>query len=296
MATRSWSALGAPFDSAGVGEGEERAPQALRSTGFLERIGARDRGDVASTLRPAERDPHSGIIAFEQLVTASEALSGEVADSLARDESPLVLGGDCTLLIGVAAGLRAAGLDPWLWFVDGHADYFDGDSSPTGEGADMELAILHGSGPDELAAIRGQRPLIAAERTTILGHRPPELHPDVALERSRVPESVLQLDTPSIRELGAARAGRISAERVGGDGAWLHLDLDVLDQAELPAVSYPQPGGLTWAELDELLAALAGSDRLIGVSVADYNPDLDPDAAYARRIAETLTRALSNVS
>jgi arginase len=105
-----------------------------------------------------------------------------------------------------------------LWFVDGHADYLDGSSSPTGEAADMEL-----------------------------GDRGP---------------------------------------------AWLHLDLDALDEAAHPAVSYPQPRGLDWDTFVALARPLLASDALVGASVADFNPDLDEDGAHARRVVDALARAL----
>jgi arginase len=282
-AAGSWVAIGAPLDSAAAGEGEERAPQALRAAGLIERIGARDLGDVARPLRPPERDERTGIVAFEALVEASEAIAAYVAAVIEASDHPLVLGGDCSLLIGAIAGARRSGRAPGLLFVDGHADYWDGDTSPTGESADMELAILHGDGPVELA---GEEPLLDPARTAILGHRQPELHPDVAAERERVPAAVLQLDAPAIRELGPAAAAELARERAGPE-RWLHLDLDSLDERALPAVSYPQAGGLGWDELEALLAPMLAAG-VLGASVADLNSDLDPDGVYAARVCELL--------
>jgi arginase len=285
---------GAPLDSAAAGEGEERAPDALRSAALVERLGARDVGDVTSVLRPPVRDERTGIIAFESVVDASAAITAAVGRALSRDERPLLLGGDCSLLVGVAGGVRRAGREAGLCFIDGHADYYDGDSSPTGESADMDLAIVHGQGPEALAAIEGRPPLISPRRTVLLGHRPANLDPDVAIERHRVPATVKQLDAPRIREIGPAPAARQSLEHLrGSDSLWIHLDLDALDETELPAVSYPQPQGLSWSELDELLAILVAEGRPIGLSVADFNPDLDRDGAHANRIVELLVRACS---
>jgi arginase len=287
-------AQGAPLDSAAAGEGEERAPGALRSAGLVERLGAGDEGEVATVLRPAERDRRTGIIAFESLVEASTAIASAVDRALSRDDRPIVLGGDCSLLIGVAGGLRRAGGEAGLCFIDGHADYYDGETSPTGESADMDLAILHGQGPEELAAIEGRPPLIPPKLTALLGHRPPELNPDVAFERERVPAAVKQLDVPRIRDIGPGRAARESIEHLyGADSLWIHLDLDALDESELPAVSYPQPQGLFWIELEELLAVLVTEGRPVGISVADFNPDLDRDGAHAKRIVELLANACS---
>jgi arginase len=74
--------------------------------------------------------------------------------------------------------------------------------------------------------------------------------------------------------------------------AWLHLDLDVLDADALPAVTYDQPRGLDWHDLSTMMAPLLASPLLAGVSVADYNPDRDPDKRYARRIVKFLAATL----
>jgi len=291
----AWAAFDAPFDSAGEGGGEERAPAALRRAGLIERVGCEDLEWAAPVLRPPERDSRTGIVAFPGLVAASEAIAGKLGEVLDSGRRPLVLGGDCSLLVGVAGGLRRSGLEAGLLFVDGHADYFDGESSTTGEAADMELAILHGDGPAELTG--SNPPLVAPERTTIFGHRPPDLDPDVAHERSRVPDAVIQLDAPAIRRLGAAEAARTGIERGTGAGGelWLHLDLDALDEAELPAVSYPQPQGLSWQELEDLIRPMVDAGP-VGISVADYNPDLDPDGRHAARIVELLSRLLGGTT
>src|SRR5262245_55938359 len=75
---------------------------------------------------------------------ARGAIASRVRELLAAGDRPLILGGDCTLLLGVFSAVPHG---TGLWFVDGHADFFDGESSPTGEAADMDLAILTGHGP-----------------------------------------------------------------------------------------------------------------------------------------------------
>ena len=220
----------------------------------------------------------------------SLAVERAVAGAIGGGDRPLVLGGDCSLLIGAIAGARQAGLRPGLLFVDGHADYWDGETSPTGEAADMELAIIHGHGPSVLASM-APRPLADPARTAILGHRPHELDEDVAAERKRVPDEVLQLDTAAIREAGTEMAAALGIERAGED-PWLHIDLDVLDAEAMPAVSYPLAEGLDWDELEALLAPLL-APGVCGVSVADLNSGLDPDGAYAKRVTQLLTSLLA---
>jgi arginase len=122
----------------------------------------------------------------------------------------------------------------------------------------------------------------------LLGHRPAELHPDVARENARLDPAIHAVTAPDLRHLGAAGVGLSAAARLAKRPTWLHLDLDVLDEDVLPAVSYPQPLGLEWDELIALARPLVAAPNLLGVSVADFNPDRDPDGTYAAQVVEAL--------
>src|SRR5262249_15751796 len=74
------------------------------------------------------------------------------------------------------------------------------------------------------------------------------------------------------------------------DGYWVHLDVDILDPSVMPAVDSPDPGGLSAAELTELLAALA--PRAVGAQVTVFDPDLDPDGSHARLLTPIPATAL----
>jgi arginase len=288
-----WTLIEAPLDSSGAGRAEQRAPAALRAAGLREAFGAADTGEAAPPLRDPGRDPATGIIAFADLCAASHALREAVSAALRRGERPLVVGGDCTLLLGAIAGVRDAVGRAGLWFVDGHADYFDGESSPTGEAADMELAILTGDGPPGLVDLGGKVPLVEPSDVVILGHRPASLHPDVALELGRVPAAIACLSADEIAAQGPSEVAADWERTLAARGpAWLHLDLDALDESSLPAVSYPQPRGLDWDAFEALARGFLGSAALVGLSVADLNPDLDEDGSHARRVVAALAGAL----
>lgn len=276
----------APIDSSGAGRGEERAPSALRAAGLVERLGARDAGEAAARIRDARRDSDTGVVAAVKVRRASTAIAFRVREVLEARELPLIIGGDCTLLLGVFQALpRGSG----LWFVDGHADFLDGESSPTGEAADMDLAILTGHEPRGL--LGRDEPLLEPAAVVLLGHRPAELHPDVARENARVDPAIHALTAPEVRERGAARVGSDAAVRLAERPAWLHLDLDVLDESVLPAVSYPQALGLDWEEVVALVRPFVGAPNLLGISVADFNPDRDADGTHAARVVEALESA-----
>ncbi len=302
----AWTILGAPLDSSGTGRGEERAPDALRAAGLAGALGAGDAGDATGRLRPAARDATTGVIALDALRQASAALADAVAATLRAGTRPLVVGGDCSLLPGAIAGCRAAGRAPGLWIADGHPDMLDGAGSPTGEAADMDLAMLLGHGPAGLVDLVCDPPLVAAERVVLLGLRPRGLDPGNDAELDRLPAVTAWWDAPAIGTRGAAAVGR-EADRLLADAhaatdvpggasappaAWLHLDLDVLDEAVMPAVTYRQTHGLDWDDLAALLSPLARSRALIGMSVSDYVPDRDPGGVAARRTVELLTGLL----
>jgi arginase len=273
----------APIDCSGAGRGEERAPAALRAAGLVERLQARDAGEAEARIRDRRREPDTGVVGVVEVRRASMRIASRVREVLEARERPLVLGGDCTLLLGVFQALpRSSG----LWFVDGHADFFDGKTSPTGEAADMDLAILTGHGP--AGVIEPGGPLLDPAAVVLLGHRPADLHPDVARENARLDPAIHALTALEVRERGAAPVGRAAAARLAEHPTWLHLDLDVLDERVLPAVSYPQPLGLDWDDLLGLVRPLVAAPTLLGVSVADFNPDRDADGAHAARVVEAL--------
>jgi arginase len=275
----SWALLGAPLDSSGEGRGEELAPRVLRDAGLAERLGLEDRGDVTGVLRDPRRDPDTGVIAAAQLATATAALRDTVAATLERGERPFVLGGDCSLLPGALEGAVAARGPTSLWMVDGHPDALDGESSPTGEAADMDLTMVV------------ERGTVDPGDVALIGHRPASLGAEVADEIARVPPAVTQVEAPELRRRGASAVAARLLEVAAGGPAWLHLDLDVLDESEFPAVSYPQPEGLRWEELIELVTPLLAAPNLAGMSLADLDAAHEQAARHAAATVEALVRA-----
>jgi arginase len=77
------------------------------------------------------------------------------------------------------------------------------------------------------------------------------------------------------------------------DAAWLYVDLDVLDQATLPAVDSPGTPGLDFEGLESLLATLVSSGRVAGIDFSIYDPGLDPGHAHAKQIAQCITGAVA---
>jgi arginase len=278
-----WSIIGVPIDCSARSRGEQLAPTALREAGIVEALSADDRGDLPVTVDDAHRDEESGVIAYSQIVEANVRARDAVRSAVEGDSRPFVLGGDCSLLPGALAGTSPGGGVLGLCPVDGHVDAHDGDTSPTGEAADMPLAVALGRGAREWVGVGERIPILAPEHVVVLGHR---TDPDDLDEIALVPSAVARFTAAEILESEPGRIGEQAAARLAGQpgGFWLHFDTDVLDESALPASTYRAKGGLRWAHLDTLLQPLLASHELAGVSIADFRPDLDLHGHYARRI------------
>jgi arginase len=281
--------IGVPCDSVGRGGGTETAPSTLRDLGLPQALGARDEGDLAVRIRGDERDPATGLVASADVLESTAAIRAAVATALAAGERPFLLGGCCAELPGAMAGSRdALGAPLGLAHVDGHLDLYDGTTSTTGEAADMPISVVLGLGPQAWVEAAGGA-TAAAERTAIVGFRDrAESIADGMRQPEDLPHPPLLYGADALRATGVAAAAAELAERIGAGPFWLHLDVDVLDQDVFPATDYRQPDGLDWEELAALLGPLAAADRLVGASLACYNPEKDPGLEYGARLVSVL--------
>jgi arginase len=286
--------IGVPFNSAGHADGVALAPEALRRAGLLTRLATAglevsDAGDVDVGTMAPRRSPHSGLLAEAALLATLHNTSTAVAATHRAGRFPLLLGGDCPVMLGGLAASRDRYGSVGLVMVDGHQDNYPPRQSPTGEAADCELFLALGLPaeglPQELTA---RTPLLHPHQVSLLGPRDEAtiVRDGVASLRGTVP---MHTDVELIMR-GAAAVAVQAVEQVRAVAAswWLHVDLDVLASRELGAVDYPQPGGLSWQQLRDLTAAALAVPGCVGWTVAIYNPDLDPGGGGARRIVDYL--------
>jgi len=266
--------------------GTAKAPEALREAGLHERFGRLGALDAGAVLPGRYVDDDAtrpkGFVRNEAaLVDHARRLAARLEAMRAAGHVPLVLGGDCSLLIGVGianARLWRAG----LVHVDGHTDFrHPGGDEPVASVAGEDLAAAIGLHTAAVSDIDGAGPYFDHRRTVHLGCR------DDDAEREEVAAAIADvLPVSEVRQVGLDAA--IARVRAGTASRpyWLQLDVDVLDPAVLPAVDSPDPGGLMPDELVALLQALAPG--AIGASVTVFDPDLDPDGRYAALLTEVL--------
>lgn len=272
-----------------------RAPATLRALGLAARLGADDVGDVVPPPYVDFVRPPGGARNETALVRYSRELAERVAGALVGRRFPVVLGGDCSIVLGSLMGARqAVGADVGLAYVDGHADFATPSGSFTGSVASMCLALAVGRGDSPLARLSANGPLVQPRDVALLGRR------DVGAPGSgddalgALP--ILDIPADAVNERGARAVAGLALERLtrpGLGGFWIHVDADVLDPAVMFAVDSPDPGGLALDVVGALLAPMVRHPRALGLQLTIYDPALDPDGACAERLATLLENVLT---
>lgn len=290
MMPRDVVLIGVPTNSSGTVDGVARAPAVLRQRGLMAALASRpgftDAGDLVLPAPQPGRGP-SGLLAEDALITMIGRVREAVSAARRSGRFPLLVGGDCPVILGALAALQAEQDRPGLLFVDGHEDAWPPRLSPTGEAADCELGLaLRLFDADLAPRLRGVLPRIRARDVVAVGPRDGD-----ELAAAGVPTLAGQLRV-LIRPAELAASGCAAAVCLPAPW-WLHTDLDVLATSELAAVDYPQPGGLTWSQLGDITSAALAAEGCAGWSVCIYNPDLDPGRDGADNIISYITKAIT---
>jgi arginase len=292
----TWALTGVAYTSMKEPGGIADAIAALRECGLAEELrslGVKDAGDLRLEEPRGERGP-SGVLNEPALVRLVQATHARVVDAHRAGRRPLLVGGDCPVLLGALAAVRQLCSAPALLMLDGHEDAWPPALSPTGEGSDSEVAIALGRVADLPRPLSGLLPLLEPSAIAFLGPRDRDELATAGLESLR---DQVAFYADDIETSAALRAGQDPAaaalEAMAADSFWLHIDLDALRTEALGAVDYRQPGGLAWDELDRLAATAANATGCRGASVVIYNPDLDPNRVDARKIVAFLSRLMA---
>jgi arginase len=275
--------------------GVDRLPAVLLQHGLADQLHARRAGRVVPTAAyDTRRDPQTLTLNARGIAEYSVQLADAVTDVVERDEFPVLLGGDCSILLGSTLALRRRGRYGLL-FIDGHADFYQPQANPNGEAASMDLAFATGRGPELLTNLEGLRPLVRDEDVVAFGFRDAQEQREYGSQP--LPPTVLALDLQEVRRLGVKQAAQRAVEHLTAPdrptlGFFIHLDADVVSDALMPAVDYRTPDGLSWDELCTVLETALASGRAVGIEITIYNPSLDADGSSGRELARTLVQAL----
>jgi arginase len=293
-----WGLLGVPSSAGAHTPGLEKGPGAVREAGLVDLLpgGAADHGDVSTfRWRPDREHPTA------KNAAAVARIAAETADGVARilrtGQTPLVIGGDCSITIGVVAGFIKHGVRPALLYVDGGPDLYTPDTRPNGNLDAMVLAHLlaiPGHVP-EVAAVGPVVPMVTARDVVSYGHTLPEDD----IER-RLLDTLgithLHADEVHAGAASAAHRARRSIEETRAPFV-VHCDVDVLSFVDTPLADVPDSGGdpigLRLDELGASLTVFASSPLFAGLVLTEINPDHAPDADVLPRFLHTVATAVA---
>jgi arginase len=298
-ATRSgseWVMIGAPTSAGAHHAGQDRAPAALRAAGIIDRLQAAgvnvsDAGDVPGSVFAVDHDHPTA-----RNLTAVVAVARGVADAVAREvdagRRPLVVGGDCTITLGVVAGIRRVYPNVGLAYLDGDADLADLSSDGSGILDSTGIWHLLGQGEPQLANLAGVIPLLDGSRLAMLGCDPREQTD--AGRAFLASKGVTFSEGPELSADPEATARRTLAALASQDPFVVHFDVDVVDSGDLPLGNYPHYGsGVGLAEAARSLGVLLADPACAALVLTEINPSYDADGSQLDRYLTALTTALA---
>lgn len=272
--------------------GVEDLAECLLAFGLAEQLRARHAARVEAPAYDPRRLHQSGTLNANAIATWSPLLADSIERVLNAREFPVILGGDCSILLGSTLALRRRGRYGLL-FIDGHTDFYQPEANPNGEAASMELAFATGHGPTLLTDLEGRCPLVRSSDTVAFGFRDAEEQAEYGSQP--LPHDLLAFDLQAVRRLGITAATQAAVDHLTReelDGFFIHIDADSVDDALMPAVDYRIPGGLSWEELGTALQMALTSGKVVGLEVAIYNPRLDEEGRAGRKLVSVIAEAL----
>ena len=286
--------LGAPTSAAALGAGHEKAPQALRAAGLIERLqslgySVTDMGDdPVAMYQPDEESPRARNL--PRVVGALEALKPRVEAAVKTGGLPLIISGDCSSALATIAGVRRYYRGASIMYMDRDADLNIPATSHSGCVDGMVVSHLTGRGAAEMVRFWGEPPLVRDPDVALFGVN--RLDPPEEGMLSRFPIRIFRAN--DIHRMGTVAAAEMAVERIHGGKNELvvHLDVDVIASEDFQATDLPGAGGLRLEEVRQALEVFAKQGRLVAFEVAAYNPERDNDGRGARIVVDLIAAAL----
>jgi len=289
--------IGVPTSAGAHHAGQDLAPAALRAHGFTGRLAAagvevEDRGDVAGAVFAVDHDDpaHRNLGA---VLRVARTVADAVADARRAGSVAVVLGGDCTITLGVVAGVQRDDATAALAYFDGDADLGTPASTRSGILDAMGIAHLLGLADTELARLDGRSPMLDDDHLFMLGYDetdPGTFDGSVLAARPRlrhVPDHELRANPAGIARQAAAVLCSVAQSRI------VHFDVDAVDSGDLPLGNFPHYGtGVRLDAAGDVLYELCAAPGLAAVVLTEVNPTHDPAGTQTARYVETVTRAL----
>lgn len=264
--------------SAGQEPGVKKLPDWLREHKFHELINPENTFRLNPPVYSMQLDEVSGVRNADAIIEYAIQQAQVLQKIILENKFPIIIGGDCSILIGNALALKKQG-NYGLFFLDGHTDFIWPSLSQTGGAAGMDLAIVTGYGHNKLTNIDEHKPYFEEEHVWCVSNREYE----DGYVKPIMDSNINYTDLNTLREYGMKKCiadflKMVSTENL--DGFWIHIDVDVLNDNIMPAVDSRQADGLTYEEFNEIMLLLLAGTKAKGLEITILDPDLDPTGEY----------------
>jgi arginase len=271
--------------------GVYKLPQWLNKFGFHGELDPKEIINIVPPPYTSILDRDSMIRSCDDIIAYSYKLGDTIQKAIHSSQFPIVIGGDCSILIGCALGVRMVG-QFGLFFIDGHTDFVPPEFSETKAAAGMDLYIVTGHAHPKISNMRGLQPYFEEKHVLALGNR----YFDRNYLDYILSSHIGYFDLPSIRSIGPKTIAESFVQKViesNLNGIWVHLDVDALDNNLMPAVDSPNADGLTYQELSLALESVMKHPLTKGINITILDPDLDQDGNSTKVFVKELTTIIN---
>ncbi|EJL71883.1 arginase family protein [Chryseobacterium populi] len=273
--------------------GVKKLPDWLRRFDFHKRIDPKNIFRLDSPEYSMDFDEETGVKNSDKIIEYAKKQAELVLRNYDKSTFNIILGGDCSILIGNAIALKQLG-NFGLFYLDGHTDFIPPGLSPSGGVAGMDLAIVSGIGHEKLTDIHHLKPYFYEENIFCVGNA--ETDDDEYVEQILNSE-IHYFDIESLRKNGFRKTSEDFLQLVIAqnlDGFFIHLDVDVLKDEIMPAVDSRMEDGIDYENLKEILKPLINNDRCFGIEITILDPDYDEEGYYTKTFIENLIPLINN--
>lgn len=258
--------------------GVNKLPDWLKKHHFHKLVNAKQVLRLEPPKYTMDLDLESGVRNADNIIRYAVEQSKMILHHFDQNTFPIILGGDCSILIGTSLAFAQKG-NFGLFFLDGHTDFILPHVSQTAGAAGMDLAIVTGHGHHKLTNILNMKPYFKEDHVFSVGNR----EYDQEYVQPIIESDISYFDLKKLRNHGfehTAHAFLDMVRKKNLDGFFIHFDVDVLNDNIMPAVDSRSDDGLTYTEFYKLMKPLLLSEKAVGIEITILDPDLDGNGAY----------------
>jgi arginase len=223
-----------------------------------------------------------------------ERVADRVDEVLHQHLTPVVIGGDCTITLGVLSGYLRHVENLGLVYFDGDIDLTTPATTHSGIFDSMGMAHMIGEGAEALSHLGARFPLMPEDHIVLFGFDPREVAAwqwEALEQRQMMRYPVTSFDG---RPTEVARQALAQLEQ-RAEVVLVHFDVDAIDSADFPLADFPHHNeGQSLAEALACLSIFCASPKCGGLVLTEVNPDHDVDGTMVPTFTQLLVKALTD--